>query len=82
MTLQMRAAARELYEEYFKAAEAKPRGVVYKLRAIVQQLESAFACQLSQIKVRDYKCIEGWLVLFYLPATTGLPDFSQLTEIP
>ncbi|RUS87649.1 hypothetical protein EGW08_004572 [Elysia chlorotica] len=46
----MRTAARELYEEYFKAAEAKPRGVVYKLRAIVQQLESAFACQLSEIK--------------------------------
>ncbi|GFO27459.1 E3 ubiquitin-protein ligase hectd1-like protein, partial [Plakobranchus ocellatus] len=46
----IRTAARELYEDYFKAAEAKPRGVVSKLCAIVQQLESAFACQLSQIK--------------------------------
>ncbi|GFR88010.1 E3 ubiquitin-protein ligase HECTD1 [Elysia marginata] len=50
MREKIRTAARELYEEYFKTAEAKPRGVVYKLRAIVQQLESAFACQLSQIK--------------------------------
>uniref|UniRef100_A0A2C9KAE0 E3 ubiquitin-protein ligase n=1 Tax=Biomphalaria glabrata TaxID=6526 RepID=A0A2C9KAE0_BIOGL len=46
----VRTTARELYEEYFKAAEAKPRGVVSKLCAIVQQLESAFARQLSQIK--------------------------------
>ncbi|BFZ12481.1 hypothetical protein BsWGS_15521 [Bradybaena similaris] len=46
----VRSTARELYEEYFKAAEAKPRGVVSKLYSIVQQLESAFARQLSQIK--------------------------------
>ncbi|XP_012942946.1 E3 ubiquitin-protein ligase HECTD1 isoform X2 [Aplysia californica] len=49
----VRNTARELYDEYFKAAEAKPRGVVSKLCAIVQQLESAFARQLSQIKPSD-----------------------------
>ena len=50
--MQVRSTARELYDEFFKAAEAKPRGVVSKLCAIVEQLESAFARQLSQIKVR------------------------------
>ena len=55
----MRGIARELYDEYFKAAEAKPRGVVSKLCAIVQQLESAFARQLTQIKVFNHTLVGG-----------------------
>ncbi|XP_064604069.1 LOW QUALITY PROTEIN: E3 ubiquitin-protein ligase HECTD1-like [Liolophura sinensis] len=41
--------ARELYSHYFKAAEATPRGVVAKLKNIVQRLESACAQQISQM---------------------------------
>ncbi|XP_071078576.1 E3 ubiquitin-protein ligase HECTD1-like isoform X2 [Haliotis cracherodii] len=46
----VKSLARELYEDYFKAAEATPRGVVAKLCGIVQQLESSCAKQISQIK--------------------------------
>lgn len=43
--------AREIYEQYFRAAEAMPRGVVAKIRNIVQQLEAACAMQISQVRV-------------------------------
>ena len=39
--LKVRNHAREVYEKYFKAAQATPRGVVAKLCNIVSQLESA-----------------------------------------
>ncbi|KAL5009008.1 hypothetical protein ScPMuIL_014589 [Solemya velum] len=42
--------ARQLYEEYFRAAEAVPRDIVAKMRTIVQQLEAACAKQISQVK--------------------------------
>ena len=49
--LQVKTLASELYEQYFKQAEATPRGVVAKLCNIVQQLESACAMQINQVKV-------------------------------
>lgn len=45
--------ARDIYEQYFRAAEAMPRGVVAKIRVIVQQLEAACAKQISQVKSPD-----------------------------
>ncbi|XP_050406417.1 E3 ubiquitin-protein ligase HECTD1 isoform X3 [Patella vulgata] len=49
----VRSVARDLYEDYFREAEAKPRGVVAKLFTIVQQLEAACAKHISQIKGAD-----------------------------
>ncbi|XP_033735284.1 E3 ubiquitin-protein ligase HECTD1-like isoform X2 [Pecten maximus] len=49
----VRHQAREIYEDYFRAAEAMPRGVVAKIRTIVQQLEAACAKQISQVRSPD-----------------------------
>ena len=38
----VRCAARELYDDHFKAVESMPRGVVVTLRNIATQLESAW----------------------------------------
>lgn len=51
-TVKVKQQARELYEEHFRAAEAMPRGVVAKIKHIVQQLEAACAKQISQVRVR------------------------------
>ena len=41
LLLQVKNQAREVYEKYFKAAQATPRGVVAQLCNIVTQLETA-----------------------------------------
>ncbi|KAK0175018.1 hypothetical protein PV327_008803 [Microctonus hyperodae] len=43
----VKTQAQEIYESYFKAAQAQPRGVVAKLAAIVNQIEKACQKQLS-----------------------------------
>jgi E3 ubiquitin-protein ligase HECTD1 len=55
--VQVKNQARDIYEQYFRAAEAMPRGVVAKIRIIVQQLEAACAKQITQVKVRTYYLI-------------------------
>jgi E3 ubiquitin-protein ligase HECTD1 len=47
--LQVKVQAQEIYEKYFKAAQAQPRGVVAKLGNIVAQIERA-----CQKQVRGY----------------------------
>ncbi|KAK7477746.1 hypothetical protein BaRGS_00031034 [Batillaria attramentaria] len=49
----VKSLARQLYDEYFREAEATPRGVVAKLSNIVQQLDSALARQISQLRSPD-----------------------------
>lgn len=51
----VKSQAREIYDEYFKAAESMPRSIVYKMRMIVQQLEAACAKQITQVKSADGK---------------------------
>ena len=43
--------AREIYDKYFREAQATPRGVVAKLRNIMYQLEAACIKHQAQIKV-------------------------------
>ncbi|XP_053597850.1 E3 ubiquitin-protein ligase HECTD1 isoform X1 [Microplitis demolitor] len=43
----VKTQAQEIYENYFKAAQAQPRGVVAKLAAIVNQIDKAYQKQLS-----------------------------------
>ncbi|XP_014470607.1 PREDICTED: E3 ubiquitin-protein ligase HECTD1 isoform X3 [Dinoponera quadriceps] len=43
----VKVQAQEIYERYFKAAQAQPRGVVAKLGAIVSQIEKATQKQQS-----------------------------------
>jgi E3 ubiquitin-protein ligase HECTD1 len=49
LLLQVKVQAQEIYEKYFKAAQAQPRGVVAKLGNIVAQIERA-----CQKQVREY----------------------------
>ena len=67
--------AREIYEQYFRAAEAMPRGVVAKIRNIVQQLEAACAMQISQVRVRLLKpcCFHGAVEDSNSPTTKDAP---------
>lgn len=39
--VKVKALAQEIYDQYFRAAQSIPRGVVAKLSSIVTQLESA-----------------------------------------
>ena len=50
--LKVKELAREIYDQYFKVAQATPRGVVAKLCNIVSQLEAACEKHSCQIKVR------------------------------
>ncbi|XP_051170118.1 E3 ubiquitin-protein ligase HECTD1 isoform X4 [Leptopilina boulardi] len=47
--------AQEIYERYFKAAQAEPRGVVAKLGAIVSQIEKA--CHKQQSGNREWRSV-------------------------
>uniref|UniRef100_A0A8C5CSD8 E3 ubiquitin-protein ligase n=1 Tax=Gadus morhua TaxID=8049 RepID=A0A8C5CSD8_GADMO len=49
----VRCAARELYDDHFKAVESMPRGVVVTLRNIATQLESAWELHTHT------QCVEG-----------------------
>ncbi|XP_043269545.1 E3 ubiquitin-protein ligase HECTD1 isoform X3 [Venturia canescens] len=51
----VKAQAQEIYESYFKAAQAQPRGVVAKLSAIVNQVEKA--CQKQQSGNREWRSV-------------------------
>lgn len=47
----MKVQAQDIYDKYFKAAQAQPRGVVAKLGNIVAQIERA--CQKQHMTGRD-----------------------------
>ncbi|XP_023647936.1 E3 ubiquitin-protein ligase HECTD1 isoform X7 [Paramormyrops kingsleyae] len=49
----VKAMARDLYDDHFKAVESMPRGVVVTLRNIATQLESAWELHTNR------QCIEG-----------------------
>lgn len=49
----VKSQAQEIYERYFKAAQAQPRGVVAKLGTIVNQIEKA--CQKQQSGNREWR---------------------------
>ena len=51
LEFQVKSLARQLYDEYFREAEATPRGVVAKLKSIVKQLDSALAIQIGHLRV-------------------------------
>ncbi|XP_066599740.1 E3 ubiquitin-protein ligase HECTD1 isoform X2 [Prorops nasuta] len=51
----VKVQAQDIYERYFKAAQAQPRGVVAKLGAIVSQIEKA--CQKQQAGRREWRNI-------------------------
>ncbi|XP_012137716.1 ubiquitin fusion-degradation 4-like isoform X4 [Megachile rotundata] len=51
----VKVQAQDIYECYFKAAQAQPRGVVAKLGAIVNQIEKA--CQKQQSGNREWRNI-------------------------
>ncbi|KAL8608279.1 hypothetical protein ACOMHN_042146 [Nucella lapillus] len=51
--MKVRSLARQLYEDYFREAEATPRGVVAKLKLIVKQLDSALAMQIGHLRSPD-----------------------------
>lgn len=48
---QVKVQAQEIYDKYFKAAQAQPRGVVAKLGNIVAQIERA--CQKQHMNYKD-----------------------------
>ncbi|XP_046739535.1 E3 ubiquitin-protein ligase HECTD1 isoform X6 [Diprion similis] len=49
----VKSQAQEIYERYFKVAQAQPRGVVAKLGTIVSQIEKA--CQKQQSGNREWR---------------------------
>ncbi|XP_031782612.1 E3 ubiquitin-protein ligase HECTD1 isoform X2 [Nasonia vitripennis] len=53
----VKTQAQEIYECYFKAAQAQPRGVVAKLAAIVTQIEKACHKQQQQSGSREWRTI-------------------------
>uniref|UniRef100_A0A336LX55 E3 ubiquitin-protein ligase n=1 Tax=Culicoides sonorensis TaxID=179676 RepID=A0A336LX55_CULSO len=50
---QVKNLARELYNKYFKAAQAVPRGAVAKLTSIVRQIEQALEEQCGQSSILE-----------------------------
>ncbi|XP_014790157.1 E3 ubiquitin-protein ligase HECTD1 [Octopus bimaculoides] len=50
LRMKVRTLARELYEQYFRVAEASPRSIVARIKNIVHRLEASYAKQISQIK--------------------------------
>lgn len=53
----MKSQAQEIYECYFKVAQAQPRGVVAKLTSIVSQIEKACQKQQQQSSNREWRAI-------------------------
>ncbi|KAL1139402.1 hypothetical protein AAG570_006386 [Ranatra chinensis] len=49
----VKTQAQEIYDKYFRAAQAQPRGVVAKLGAIVAQIERAVEKQLWSVSVSN-----------------------------
>jgi len=50
----VKVQAQEIYEKYFKAAQAQPRGVVAKLGNIVAQIERACQKQVREYTLHDF----------------------------
>ena len=77
LILQVKGQAREIYEQYFRTAEAMPRSVVYKMKKIVQQLEAACAKQITQVKVNlfsnsgsKFLTLDSWMPVFQFERIT------------
>jgi E3 ubiquitin-protein ligase HECTD1 len=51
----VKVQAQEIYEKYFKAAQAQPRGVVAKLGNIVAQIERACQKQVGKYTLSCWK---------------------------
>lgn len=68
----MKIQAQEIYDKYFKVAQAQPRGVVAKLGNIVAQIERACQKQHTNykdggawreiLKVSNYQCFKKSLL--------------------
>ena len=69
---QVKVLAQEIYDKYFKVAQAQPRGVVAKLGNIVAQIERA--CQKQHMSTRDSGT--GWRELL----TTALNELTLLLQ--
>lgn len=64
--------ASEIYDKYFKVAQAQPRGVVAKLGAIVAQIDRACQKQVSvnyrlRLIVNEHVCFLLLLKQYLLP---------------
>lgn len=58
--VQVKAMARDLYDDHFKAVESMPRGVVVTLRNIATQLESAWELHTNrQVEQHLFWCISN-----------------------
>ncbi|XP_054264078.1 E3 ubiquitin-protein ligase HECTD1-like [Macrosteles quadrilineatus] len=70
MKQKVKVQAQDIYDKYFKAAQAQPRGVVAKLGAIVAQIERA--CQKQYMSNRENG--SGWREILQnaLQELTGL----------
>ena len=77
----MKNLARQLYDQYFREAEATPRGVVAKLKTIVKQLDSALAMQIGHLKVGKKIFM---YIFFFMKGTfiflLGIP-YSDLAKV-
>lgn len=59
--VQVKNMARDLYNRYFRAAQAVPRGAVAKLSNIVRQIESSLEEQCSyRLNVMDNRPTKSW----------------------
>ncbi|XP_067009629.1 E3 ubiquitin-protein ligase HECTD1 isoform X3 [Anabrus simplex] len=68
----VKVQAQEIYEKYFKVAQAQPRGVVAKLGNIVAQIERA--CQKQHMTNREG--VNAWRELLQ----AALEDLTQLLQ--
>lgn len=72
MKQKVKVQAQEIYDKYFKAAQAQPRGVVAKLGQIVAQIERA--CQKQHMSNRENG--SSWREILQ----SALHDLSQLLQ--
>nr|CAD7398861.1 unnamed protein product [Timema cristinae] len=72
MKQKVKVQAQDIYEKYFKAAQAQPRGVVAKLGNIVAQIERA--CQKQHMNNRE--SMSAWREIL----TSALDELTQLLQ--
>nr|CAD7263991.1 unnamed protein product [Timema shepardi] len=72
MKQKVKVQAQDIYEKYFKAAQAQPRGVVAKLGNIVAQIERA--CQKQHMNNRE--SLSAWREIL----TSALDELTQLLQ--
>ncbi|XP_075224551.1 ubiquitin fusion-degradation 4-like isoform X4 [Lycorma delicatula] len=70
----VRIQAQEIYNKYFKVAQAQPRGVVAKLGSIVAQIERA--CQKQHMRSRENGTGTGWREILQ----SALCELTQLLQ--